>query len=257
VVGGPIPPAPHEAPRAAGISRRAGNRIELMEAVTQVGLHHLARGELHKARELFEEHVALAQRAGDRFHEASARLNLGETLTYLGELSVAHENLEEAETYCESAPVSSSQSETGYTAFQPWNLRARNYIAPTLLWYLGFPDQARKRSQQVLILAQKADPMLFAFALWHGGMLYAQCGEPQFVKQHMDRLMEVTKQYGLSSSLVASANRLRALALHLSGQFQPAFAITSRGQFTSGTNRTSAGHVGWGTCPSRPGQGST
>ncbi len=211
--------------RLAELSRRAGNSVELMEALKHIGFHHKTRGELGKAREASEEHLALAQRTGHRFQEASARQDLGEVLHYLGELSLARENIEKAEAYCESAPVASTKPEPGYTSFKPWNLRARDYIAPLLDWYFGLPDRARKRSEEVVIAAQEVDLTVFADALRHAGQVRVLCGEPQAIRQHMDRLMEVTKQYDLKPTYLIFANRLRASALLLSGQVQDAIAI--------------------------------
>jgi tetratricopeptide (TPR) repeat protein len=212
--------------RLAELSRRAGYNVELMEALKHIGFHYKARGELRKAREAAEEHLALAQRAGHRFQEAAARLDLGEVLHYLGELSLARENIEKAEAYCESVPVASNKPEAGYTSlFKPWNLRARDYIRPLLDWYLGFPDQARKRSPELVVAAQEVDLTLFADALRHAGTLYALCREPQAIRQHMERLIELTKQYDLKRSYLIFANCLQAWALLLSGQVQDAIVI--------------------------------
>jgi DNA-binding winged helix-turn-helix (wHTH) protein/tetratricopeptide (TPR) repeat protein len=211
--------------RLAELSRRAGNRVELMDAIRQIGLHHLSRGELHQAREVLEELVALAQRAGDGFQEAWARLDLAETLMCLGELSRAREHIETAEAYCDSAPVFPGQPDRAYTSFQPWNLRARDYNVPQLLWYLGFPDQARKKAQEAAAAAESAHPMLRSYALWNVALVHAHCHEPQAVKERMDQMLQVIERNDLSPSFLIAVARLRASVLFLSGQFEAALAI--------------------------------
>ena len=211
--------------RLAELARRVGNSVEQMEAFKHIGFHHKTRGELGKAREASEEHLALAQRTGHRFQEASARQDLGEILHYLGELSLARDNIERVEAYCESASVASNKRVSDYTSFKPWNLAARNYIAPLLDWYFGLPDRARKRSEEVVVTAQEVDLTMFADALRHAGQVRVLCGEPQAIRRHMDRLVEVTKQYDLKPTFLVFANRLRASALLLSGQVQDAIAI--------------------------------
>jgi tetratricopeptide (TPR) repeat protein len=211
--------------RLAELARRAGNHVDVMEALKHIGIHHKARGELRKARDATEEHLALAQRTGHHFQEASARSDFGEVLMYIGELSLARENIEKAEAYCESAPVASNKPERGYTSFKPWNLRACDYIAPLLEWYFGLPDRARKRSEDTVVVAQQVDLTLFADALRHAGQVHALCGEPQAIRQHIDRLIEVTRQHDLNPSFFIFANRLRASALLLGGQVQDAIAI--------------------------------
>lgn len=74
------------------------------------------------------------------------------------------------------------QPEPAYTSFQPWNLRARDYIAPELLWYLGFPDQARKKAQDAAAAAQGAHPFLYSCSLLHVALVHAHCHEPQAVR---------------------------------------------------------------------------
>ncbi len=166
--------------RLAELSRRAGNSVELMEALKHIGIHHKARGELRKARDASEEHLALAQRAGHRFQEASARLDLGEVLMYLGELYLARENLEKAEAYCDSAPVASNKPEPGYTSFKPWNLRARDYIAPLLDWYFGLADRARKGSEGPVVVSQEVDStvLLMLCGMPARCTLYAESRKP-------------------------------------------------------------------------------
>ncbi len=186
-----------------------------------VGMHPLPRARLEPGK----EHLASAQRTGHRFQEASARQDLGEVLHYLGELSLARDNIEKAEAYCESASVASNKRVSDYTSFKPWNLGARDYIAPLLDWYFGLPDRARKRSEEVVVAAQEVDLTVFADALRHAGQVRVLCGEPQAIRQHMDRLVEVTKQYDLKPTFLVFANRLRASAQLLSGQVQDAIAI--------------------------------
>ena len=113
-------------------------------------MFYLNRGELQTARELAEQMMRLAQSVQDPYLLSMAHMALGGTLYLLGELTSARTHLEQAIALYD--PQQHPRSTFG-TA-DP-RVDCLSYAAWTL-WYLGYPDQALKRSQEALALAAGA-----------------------------------------------------------------------------------------------------
>jgi class 3 adenylate cyclase/tetratricopeptide (TPR) repeat protein len=211
--------------RTAELSRETGNHRALMAVLSGMRIYHFGRNELHRGCEVAQEHLAEARGVGDKFNEAAALAGLGELLTYQGEFVAARENIETATALCESLVASARGGKTD------WFSNIREYcahIAPEPLWFLGFPDRARRRGEEALILAQDAGVaglMTFPYALSHMAAMLAACREPAAVRQRVERLMAITNQYALHPTFLQYANYLRALALIEEGQFREAIEI--------------------------------
>jgi predicted ATPase len=119
------------------------------------------RGELRAARKLAEELLRLAEweRASDPL--LTAHSALGSTLFFVGELVAARAELEQ-----------------GISLYSPRQYRSHIYLytmdsgvillgfVTWTLWFLGYPDQAQKRNQEVLKLGEEvAHPYSLAWAL--------------------------------------------------------------------------------------------
>ena len=118
------------------------------------------QGELRRARELGEQCLSLAQR--DQHPEAlvAAHNGLGEVLLHLGEFVAARAHLEEGIQVCES------QTSCGPARSFAAELRVYGLCwlaAP--LWLLGYPDQAQKKIQEALTLAEEFGPVVSTVAL--------------------------------------------------------------------------------------------
>jgi adenylate cyclase len=186
--------------QTAELSRETGNSRALMAALSGIRIYHFGRNELHKGCEVAQQHLAEARRVSDKFNEAAALAGLGELLTYQGEFVAARENIGTAIALIESLVVPVGRGKTDWLS----NLREYcAHVAPEPLWFLGFPDQARKRGEEALILAQDAGVaglMTFPYALSHTASMLAACREPVAVRQRVERLTAITNQYGLHPS---------------------------------------------------------
>jgi tetratricopeptide (TPR) repeat protein len=100
---------------------------------------------------------------------------------------------------------------------------ALNAIHP--LWFLGFPDQARQRGAEALVLAQESDAHVLVVTLLVSGWMHLRCGEADAVRERIDRVLVVTNQYGLNPNWKLGATILRARMLILEGHAQEAIAI--------------------------------
>jgi adenylate cyclase len=205
------------------LSRQTGNSREQMRALSAIKLYHLNRDELHQARAVAEEHLAIAKQARDPVQEASAHAGLGDVLINMGEFAAARENIEKATTIL-AAPAS-DPGRGGYTPLQLLGLQVYSaHRAPESLWFLGFPDQARRRSEEILVLAQEAEPLILAHALTRTAYMHADCREPEAVRNRIEKLSTIVDRYGLHPHLLEHANELQGRALLLEGQYRDAVA---------------------------------
>jgi adenylate cyclase len=105
------------------------------------------RGELKRAVQLGREAVEMAQ--GTKLLRL-ARAGLGRTMLHMGEFRQSVDNLERALSLPESQSLGLYGSHSFHYASRPSLL---NFLCNSL-WFLGFPDQAMRRSREALQLAR-------------------------------------------------------------------------------------------------------
>ena len=108
-----------------------------------------SRGVLPTARELGEQLYQLAQREADPTHLLEAHGALGGILFYLGDYAAARTYLEQGITLIDPTAQRALALRSNVTTGVTWCLV---HTALTL-WCLGYPAQARRRSQEALALA--------------------------------------------------------------------------------------------------------
>jgi predicted ATPase len=146
--------------RARELCEQLGETLEVFAALRGLWRMHLLRGELRKAYELAEQLLLRAQNAHDPALLMYAQSALGATSYHKGELLPAREHLEDAITLYEPG------------RHRPLILRYATDVgvycllhAAWALWQLGYPDQALKRGNEGLTLAQGlSHPFSQAFA---------------------------------------------------------------------------------------------
>jgi tetratricopeptide (TPR) repeat protein len=129
------------------------------------GLHRffLTRGDAQTAREIGEQLVTAVQAERDPALLTEAQRALGITLWFCGELEAAQVSLERGLAHY------SSQRHAAYVLLygQDPGVVCLSYSA-WALWFAGYPDQALKRGQQAVSLAQElAHPYSLAQTLSH------------------------------------------------------------------------------------------
>jgi predicted ATPase len=136
--------------RAQELWQRAGMTPRYFPVLRGLWAPYLVRGELKEAREVAEVCMGLAQYEQDNALLMEACRTLGVTLFCLGELVGARTNLEQCmERYDAQQHFSLAfiyGQDSGVTALS---------IAALVLWLLGYPDQALKKNQEALALAQQ------------------------------------------------------------------------------------------------------
>src|SRR5262249_34140421 len=122
---------------------------------------YLVRGEFATARELSEQLLRMSQTSEDSGLRLEAHRHLGNSLFHLGDLRPARAHLEQA------VSLYDSQRHRCHTYLygQDPGVFALSYLA-WVLWHLGYPDQARVRCEEALLLARGvAHPFTLAFGL--------------------------------------------------------------------------------------------
>jgi predicted ATPase len=152
-----------------------------------------AQGELQTARELAEQLLILAQHLQDSALLLEAHHALGATLFWRGDVAPARAHVE--------------QGIALYTPLQHRSLAflygedpgvvCRSYAARAL-WFLGYPDQALKRSHEALALARDlAHPFSLAYALTCAAALHQFRREGHATQAQAEAAITISLEQGL------------------------------------------------------------
>jgi tetratricopeptide (TPR) repeat protein len=185
-------------------------------------LTQLVRGELRKAYALAEELLRRAQSGYDPANFLYAHLALGETSYSMGELLRAREHLELAISFYEPERSLVFRSGGGDVA-----VVCLCYSAWTL-WQLGYPDQALKRRNAALALAQGlSHPFSLAAAEFCVGVLRQFRREAPATQENAAGVIALSAEHGFTQWL-AYATTLRGWAVAEQGRNENGIRRSSR-----------------------------
>src|SRR5262249_8304301 len=131
--------------RARELSQRTGETAQLFPVLRGLWEFYELQGELQTAREIGEQLLTLAQHVQDPALLLVAHDVLGDTLVWLGEFATAREHLEHGIALYDAQQHRSLAFLYGYDS----GVACLSFVA-SALWYLGYPDQALKRSNESL-----------------------------------------------------------------------------------------------------------
>jgi predicted ATPase len=199
---------------------------QLFPALWGVWVFHYIRADLQKARELGEQLLSLAQHEQDPGQILEAHHALWPVLFHLGEVVAAR--------------VHAEQGIIRYDRRQHHSLTflygghdpgvCCRYIAPLVLWLLGYPDQARKINTEGQIVAQElAHPLSLALTLYYASSLYQLCGEIRAVQERVEAVIALSREGGLTVTL-AQGTILRGWTLAKQGQREEGILQLRQGQ---------------------------
>ncbi|MCI0528160.1 MAG: hypothetical protein L0Y56_12045, partial [Nitrospira sp.] len=189
-----------------------------------------ARGEHQTAKELGEQLLSLAQHMQDPVFLVEAHRGLGSTLFFSGDLTLARTHLEQAMTLYDPQQHHSYAFLSG----QDPRVVCLSFVA-RILWLLGHPDQALKKSHEALALAQGLPHSLsLALALYFVSALHQLRREGPSTQEYVDRLITVGAEQGFPYWL--------AIGTILQG-----WALAERGQDEAGTGQMRQGLVAYQT----------
>jgi predicted ATPase/class 3 adenylate cyclase len=211
--------------RARELCERLGDPPELFFALLGLGGIHFVRGELRKAYELAEQLLRRAQSAHDPVLVIYAQMGWGLTSYWMGEFLSAREHLENAITLYDPERHGSLIFRYGGTDAGVVCL----YFAALTLWHLGYPDQALKRGNEALALAQRlSHPFTLSSAGLWVGVLRQYRREARAAQENADSGIALSAEHGFTQFL-AWATSLRGWAMAEQGHNEEGIAQIQEG----------------------------
>ena len=154
---------------------------------------YLVRAEHTLAHELAEQLLRLAQGSQDPAILLEAHFVLGIVLFHLGEIVAAHTHLERG-----SALYDAQHHHALTFSYGGWDpgVASLSYSA-LALWYLGYPEQALKKSDEAVALAHAlSHPLSLAVALTYNTLLHQCRREEQAVQERAEAAIALTTEQG-------------------------------------------------------------
>jgi class 3 adenylate cyclase/predicted ATPase len=181
--------------RALELCRQVGATPQLFEVLMGLCIFYQGRAEFETARELADELLRLAQSMGDPTLLVWAHNTMGYIVHLVGELRLAQSHLEQ------SLALYDPQQHRAYGfVFDP-GVDGLCMLAQ-VLQMLGYPDQARKRSQEALALARElAHPFSLTAALREAATVHRWRGEQQLAQALQEEGVTLCREQGFSQEL--------------------------------------------------------
>ncbi len=210
--------------RAQELCQQVGETPQIFPTLFGLCYFHLLRAEFHRARELAEQLLRMAQHQQDQTFLLLAHHVLAGPLFHLGELTLCRTHLE--------------QGMALYDAQQHHTLAFRYGIdlgvfflsyAARPLWLLGFPDQARTSIREALTLARKlAHPFSLAYTLHWAATTHQLRREAPASQEQAEVSMAFSREQGFAL-WVPGGTVLQGWALTEQGQMEEGIAHMRQG----------------------------
>ena len=176
--------------RALELRDSAGEIPQLFPILRGLAAFYEMISENEKGLQIGQRIMELAERLDDSDMRIEAHLVLGENI--MGEDVRA--GLDHLEKVIAAIGIKDSHVRRLGSSSNP-GVVALN-VSSLLLWMLGFPDQARKRSSEAVALAQKLEhPFSKSYALFHYSILNLWMGNFQAAQSGARSLMEIAAEH--------------------------------------------------------------
>lgn len=162
------------------------------------------------ALELAQRLLGMALRSGDLTLEQQGHFAIGNTLFWQGNFHGAREHLERVRMTYQPDHHDRHVAQFGEDA----GVTAGAYLS-WVLWFLGFPDQARRISEQTLALARQLDhPFSLAYALTFASILNCRLRRPEEASALAQETLSLSDSHGFPLwQIGATLSRGWALAM--------------------------------------------
>jgi TOMM system kinase/cyclase fusion protein len=210
--------------RARELCRQVGETPQLFPVLWGLTAFHEVRAEFQTARELAEQLLRLAQSVQDPALLMGAAFCLGGPPVMQGELTRAREHLERGIALYDPQQHRSYVSLVG----EDLGVSCRGWVSYAL-WGLGYPEQALKRSQEALTLAQElSHPFSMGYALSCSARLHQFRREALTTQARAETMLELAAEQGFVFR-VAQGSIHRGWALAMQGQGEEGIAQIRQG----------------------------
>ena len=207
--------------RARRLCQQVGETPQLFRVLGGLSAFYVVRGDLQAARELGEQQLRLAQNVQDPALLMRAHFALGPPLFFLGKFASAQKHLEQGIALYDSQKHRSR-------AVQDPGVVSLSYAA-LVLWHLGYPDQALKRTHEALALARElSHPFSLSAALWAITCLHQYRREEHAAQEQAEAAIALATEHGFAIWL-ATGTIWRGWALAEQGQIEEGMAQMSQG----------------------------
>jgi len=214
--------------RARELCRQVEETPQLFPVLFGLWRFYDVRAELGTAHGLGEQLLHLAQQVGDPAFLLQAHFALGVTSYWLGELTSAQSHFEQGLSLYDPQQQSSYLVLFGHDPGV-----ASQSFAALVLWSLGYPDQALKRSHQALALAEKlVHPFNLAWVLCFAAMLHQYRREAQAARERAEAAMALCIEHEFPQWLAV-------------GRMMQGWALAEQGQREAGIAQIHQGLSAW------------
>ena len=211
--------------RARALCRQIGETEHLFPALWGLWAFYLVGGQLRIARETAEQLLDLAQRKEDTSLLLQAHYALGVALFCLGELGSAYLHLEQSSALYD--PQQHHSLAFMYGSFDS-GVGSLSFNA-LLLWLLGYPDQALKKSQETLAMARAlAHPFSLTQALVWTSWFHQFRRDERRAEEQAEAAIRLSTEHGFSTWL-AMAMMFHGWSLVMQGQYTEGMAELQQG----------------------------
>jgi DNA-binding winged helix-turn-helix (wHTH) protein/tetratricopeptide (TPR) repeat protein len=210
---------------ARALCEQLGNTAQLVAVLWGLWAFHLIRSELRTAQALAEECLQIAEQTADAGLLLEAHHALGSCSMWRGEFARARAAMEQGIALYQ--PQRHHALAAVYGGFDPG--MACLSCAAEVLWLLGYPDQALRRSQEALRLAHElGHPFSLGYALFFTTWLHLFRGEGGVAQERTEAMIALASEHGFSLYW-AQGTIQRGEALIAQGQWEEGVAEARQG----------------------------
>lgn len=196
--------------RAMALCSRHESGPDMFRAVWGLWASASSRTGYAHALELAQQLLRMANQSGNPVQDQQGHFAIGDTLYWQGAFTAAREHLERVRMLYQTAHHGNHIAEFGEDA----GVTSGAYLS-WVLWFLGYPDQARLASEQTLALArQLGHPYSLAYALTFATILHCRLRQPGEVLALAQETLSLANEHGFPLwQIGATLSRGWALAM--------------------------------------------
>ena len=178
--------------RVFELCEHAGEIPQLFPVLRGLASFYILCTEYEKSTQLGERMLHLAEQLQDRDMQVEGHLVLGYNLAFREEPQIGLDHLEKA-----------------IALYDPRRQRARRLgfgtnpgvisltVSALFLWMLGYPDRARQRAEEGIMLARKINhPYSITYALFHNGLLNVWLKNYEIAQESAQAVLELAEEHG-------------------------------------------------------------
>ncbi len=214
----------HSYRRAQALCRQVGESQQLFPALFGLRSYHIVQAELQTAHTFGQQLFDLAHRTQDADFLLEARLALGGTSMQLGAQTEARAYYAQGLAYYDPVHCDAHASLYGTDP----GVLCCSCLSWILQW-LGYPDQALRKDQEAICLAQQLDhPFSLAVALNNSCVFYGHRQELQTMRRQAEALLALATAQGFPAYAAVGAI-LQGVALAEQGHREEGIAQAHQG----------------------------